>query len=276
MRKILVGLALTTGVALIAAPAAQAAPKADPVKSLKAQYVPGKGVKTSSTIRMSISGDPVITARESGVTAFGKSGVTATDRTTKFHLDPVIVAALEDEEDGQSLKDLVRTPTRVISVKQWSYLSGGLVASTLPEGKTWVRTPNAGDSLGGPKVDLFASGTLKTLLASASSYRNGVAKGTIKVSQLPGRPFGAKAGQKVSWTLWIDAKGLVSRFATKLSVPVGRGETMDFTADERFTGWGSKVTVTAPPAADWIDSKDLDQELPDVPGMPDALTEAAG
>ncbi|MGW5680698.1 hypothetical protein [Nonomuraea sp. NPDC003754] len=278
MKRTIVGLALATGVALITAvPAQAAAPKADPVKALKAQFVPGKGVKTTATLRMSISGDPVITARETGALAWSRSGVAASDKTVKFSLDPVVVSALEEgDEDGAALKDLVRTPTRQINIKNWSYLSGGLVAGSLPEGKTWVRGPRTdAASLGGPSVDLFSPGTLKTLLSSASSVKNGLAKGTIKAGKLPSRPLGFKASQKVTWALWFDSKGLVSRFTTKISLPMGRGETIDFTADSRYTGWGSTVKVTEPAAESWVDAKDLDKELPNVPGMPESLTEAS-
>ncbi|MEU7896757.1 hypothetical protein AB0B45_28345 [Nonomuraea sp. NPDC049152] len=274
MKRTIIGLALTTGVALITAvPAQAAAPKADPVKALKSQYVAGKGVKTSSTIRMSISGDPIITTRESGVSEFGTSGVAASDKTMKFSISPIVASALDDEEEGQALKDLVRTPTRQIDIKRWSYLSGGLVAGSLPEGKTWVRGPRVNASPLGPEVDLFTPGTLKALLASASSVKNGVAKGTIKVGHLPSRPAGFKASQKLTWALWFDGKGLVSRFTTKISLPAGRGEKLDFTADSRFSGWGSKVKVTEPAAETWVDAKDLDKGIPTVPGMPEALTE---
>ncbi|WP_431893890.1 hypothetical protein [Nonomuraea sp. bgisy101] len=275
MKRTIIGLALTTGVALIAAaPAQAAAPKADPVKTLKAQFVAGKGVKTSATVRMSISGDPILTASESGVSEFGASGVAASDKTVKFRIDPILVAALDDEKESQALKELVRTPTRQINIKRWSYLSGGLVASSLPEGKTWVRGPRVEASPAGAEVDLFSPGTLKTLLASASSFKNGVAKGTIKVGRLPGKPLAFRAGQKLTWMLQFDGKGLVSRFTTKVSLPAGKGETLDFTTDSRFTGWGSTVKVTEPPAESWVDSKDLGKELPTVPGMPEMLTEA--
>ncbi|GAA2390903.1 hypothetical protein [Nonomuraea africana] len=277
MKRIIIGLALTTGVALVGAAPAQAAPKADPVKALKAQFTPGKGVTFSSVVRMGGSGETLITTRENGTIGFDKSGPAASDITFKMQLDPTLKALLE-EEDQASFAVLAK-PTRTISVKGKTYVSGSMVAQVLPEGKTWVRYTGAASTNRGEGafLDVFEPATLKTLVAGASSYRNGVAKGTISTAKLRsvsrtfrsgGDSIGAK---KITWALWINAKGQVTRVSAKMAVPM-RGVTLEMTQDSRFSGWGAKVAISAPPSAQVVDSKDLGEDAP-TPGLPDVLNE---
>ncbi|MFE3447568.1 hypothetical protein ACFXJ8_01425 [Nonomuraea sp. NPDC059194] len=278
MKRTIIGLALTTGVALITAvPAQAAAPKADPVKALKAQFVSGKGVTFSSIVRMGGSGETLITTRENGKIGFDRSGPAASDSSFKVQIDPTLKSLLDDET--RTMYAALAKPTRAISVKGKTYLSGSMVADVLPDGKTWVRYPGAttANSGDGTFVNIFEPATLKTLLAGASSYRNGVAKGTISAAKLRSVSRTFRAGgnvidaKKITWALWINSKGLVTRVSAKMAVPM-RGVTLEMSQESRFSGWGAKVSIVAPPSAQVVDAKELGEDAP-TPGIPDVLTE---
>ncbi|GGK56030.1 hypothetical protein Ppa06_10990 [Planomonospora parontospora subsp. parontospora] len=76
------------------------------------------------------------------------------------------------------------------------------------------------------------------------------------------KPTGESAKAELSWRLWLDGKGLPRRAAVSETLAVGKS-SLTTTSDTRFSGWGSKVTVTAPPADQVIDEKDLPSDAPD-------------
>ncbi|GAA4225158.1 hypothetical protein FHR32_003320 [Streptosporangium album] len=112
---------------------------------------------------------------------------------------------------------------------------------------------------GDSTVDLFESGTLRALLATASSIGPRAAKGTIYTSKIPGRPFGGRPGrgEKVAWALWFDAKGRVTRLTTTTSQRTNDNYELGLSSDLRFTGWGAQVTIEPPPEDLVIEAEDL-------------------
>ncbi|GGL28781.1 hypothetical protein [Planomonospora parontospora] len=111
----------------------------------------------------------------------------------------------------------------------------------------------------------FEPGALKALLATASSAGPRSAKGTIYSAKIPGWPFGVpmsrgEKGEKVAWALWFDDRGRVTRLTTKVSQRTNDDYVLGLSSDLRFTGWGSRVTVEAPPEESVIEVEDLPQE----------------
>ncbi|MGV9307942.1 MULTISPECIES: hypothetical protein [unclassified Nonomuraea] len=257
MKRIIVGLALTTGAALVAAPPAQAAPKADPVKALQAQVAPGKGVNVSLITRIALDGKRLATIRTERVAGFRKGWQVDTDETTSVYAP----------DSAESLQADFRFPTLVIRAKGVSYTSGGELIGMLPLDKKWVRDIPGESRPADLTVDLFQPGALKALLATASSVSSRSAEGAIDIRKIPGRPFGSRNGVKIAWALWFDDKGRVTRLTTMLADQRLSDRRLDVSADVRFTGWGAKVTVEPPPA-------DLVTRSEDVPALEESLEPA--
>lgn len=282
MRRTIAALTGATVAALLAptlmtvAPAsAQAAPsvKADPVSALKRQFKAHRGVKLAENTKIIGEGKKyrAIFTRRAGVLEFGRSGLVASDLTTKFTLP---------SEDGE-LKGLF-APSRTVSVKGVSYTSGGTFSDSMPEGKKWLRTP--GDT--GPLVSAVQQiistvepGTLKATLAHTGARRPGgtwdgtrttVHSGTITLGELfkaspsvramlGGKPSGRSATLPVSWKIYIGSDQLVRRVVTSYTESTrGLNSTeLTYVNDTRYTGWGTRVTVKAPPAGQVADFDEL-------------------
>ncbi|MEW9546864.1 hypothetical protein [Nonomuraea sp. NPDC050783] len=251
MKRILAGLAMACAATLVAgAPAAQAAP-VEPVKALQKQYVPGHGVRFTEVSRTTVNGKTAGTERTSGRLAFGAKGIVASDVSTKGRR-------------GSSL-----TPGRMIVVGGHSYAQGGIYSENLPEGKKWVRYPDAmaGTTLNQP-LDIFEPKVLKALVSKAKSFKGGTYKGEITYKEIA-KLYGSKLKGSISkirigYALGVNSKGLVSRLQTTWTLDFGLlGKTTGST-ETRYTGWGSRVTIKAPSKSVWIDAKDL-EEGSDVP-----------
>ncbi|MEU4326412.1 hypothetical protein [Nonomuraea dietziae] len=275
MRRLIAAAALTVSVVAVATPAfahtapASAAPK-NPVEALKKQFVAGHGVRISETSTMTTDGKssgPV--GRMTGVLEFGKSGVVSSDLTRRSKG----VTVKPDDEFAALF-----SPTRYVSVKGQTYAKGGIYATDLPEGKKWVRVPGTPEaSLSGSQmINIFDTTVLKTVLKGAKSVRGGVYKGAITLSDLSkasgGSAVKGKFGKiKIAYAVTLNAKQLVTRVTSEAKMDFGLLGVMSMTADTRFTAWGSKVSIVAPPEDEVIDAADLDSEVPDLPSV---LTEA--
>ncbi|MFE3450497.1 hypothetical protein ACFXJ8_16340 [Nonomuraea sp. NPDC059194] len=266
MRRIIAGLAAGL-VVLAPLPAQAAAPdpakkpaavktpvkKFDPVKALRAQVVPGRGVNVSVVTRMLSDGKQFATFRTSRVVGFRKGGQVDTDDSTTVY-SPLAI----DPHDPE-----LRFPTLLIKAKGVSYTSGGALIGSLPLDKKWVRDRGYQPTPADLMVDLFRPGTLRALLATASSTGPHSAKGTIDSSKIFGSRSGGR-GEKVSWALWFDAKGRVARLTTRFSTRITRDFRLGLSTEARFTGWGARVTVEPPPADLVIERGDLPElELSD-------------
>ncbi|MEV7005629.1 hypothetical protein [Streptosporangium sp. NPDC051022] len=256
--------------ALVTTPAT-AAPRTapDPVKAVKHQFRPGHGVRITDSGHASLGKQRAI-FRGKGVLQFGGSGVVAADLTERVTTQP-------PPKDGVAVFS-----QRDIIVNGKGYTSGGVYADRLPEGKTWVRSNFATIGSGGTEqyVNVFDPDILRLLTREANrtasgaggfQYRGATTGAELyKASRiLRGQPGGGADGEertKIKWRLQLDGRGLPSRLVTESSTEFFGQGAMKLTVDTRYTGWGSKVAITAPPADQVADFKDLDSELePETP-----------
>ncbi|NRQ37937.1 hypothetical protein HII36_39825 [Nonomuraea sp. NN258] len=267
MKRIIAGLALATSVALVtsAAPAsatpAPAAPK-DPVAAVKKQLVPGKGVKFTERTTIIDGDERSVFVRRSGMLRFSRSGIAASDITAKSNLK-----ASEMDEDAPDMLKAMAKPERTIKIGNTAYVSGGILSASMPEGSTWFKMPKGphGGMLGmyGQPVNIAEPATLKALLQTGKPTRDGYS-GKITVgalykvspwyrsmSILMIKPSVKQAKNPISWRLSVNAKGLpirlVTTFASNALGP-SAGDGTDRSVDTRYTGWGGKITIKAPPA----------------------------
>ncbi|MFI9589536.1 hypothetical protein [Nonomuraea sp. NPDC052265] len=260
MKRIIAGLALASAAALVAATPAQAAP-VDPAKALKKQYVAGHGVRFTETSRTSLDGKSTGATRMTGVFEFGGSGIIASDlrnRSTGKNSD--VFASL--------------MPSRMITVGKHVYAQGGLYSEGLPEGKKWVRYPDTGlrTSSYNQMLDVFEPKVLNALVSHAKSTKGGIYRGSLTVKELGkiyGQPVDKKVAKvEVSYLLALNSKGLVTRVVSDWTLDYGILGASHNTTETRFTGWGSKVKVKAPPADQVADITELgdDSTVPqDIP-----------
>ncbi|MFF5210806.1 hypothetical protein [Streptosporangium sp. NPDC000396] len=280
MRRMIATLTGAAAAALIvpalvtAAPASAQSAPADPVSALKGQLKAHHGVKLAESSKLIGDGknQRAIFSRRNGVLEFGKPGVVASDLTSTFSLPGA----------EKELKDLF-APSRTITVKDTSYTSGGFYGDALPEGRKWVRTPSDLTTAGNPgqqMVNPLEPGTLKAVLAHTTAKRPGgtwdgvktvVHSGTItlgelyKVSPTVRAALGAKPSAKsaplpVNWQFYIGSDQLVRRAVSSYTQSLRGLVSVDITYlnDSRYTSWGVKSAIKAPPASQVADIKDLD------------------
>lgn len=264
MKRIIAGLAIATAATLVTVAPAQAAP-VNPVKTLKKHFVPGHGVRISETTRNYVDGKETAVTRTTGAFAFGRSGVVASDLTTRFK------APKGAKDPASSLASALRS-SRTISVGGHVYAQGGVFSESLPEGKKWVRYPGDRTGSADQLIDALNPKVLALALANAKPVK-GDYRGTITYKELaklyklkaPGR-IGAIT---IKYLLDTDAKGQVARVVSEWTLDFGLLGTSRSVTETRYTGWGSKVTIKAPAKSQWVDVADLlaeDAELPkDIP-----------
>lgn len=254
MKRIIAGLALGASTLVTVAPA-QAAP-INPVKALEKQLSPGHGVRFSMSTRTLTK--PSAIFRASGTLEFGKSGIIATDQSTRFHRAKGMKQSAWDEYASL-------TPKRELGHGGYLYSRGGDLDARLPKNKKWIRY-GPGYSASGPEVvDIFRVKQLKGLVADAK-YVEGAYRGSTTWTEL--RELNGEEGidgdvgkTTIDYLLDTDSKGLVHRLVSKWTIRVGGGRPDVILTETRFTDWGTKVAIKAPPESEWIDAKDL----PDTP-----------
>ncbi|WP_219462526.1 hypothetical protein [Nonomuraea rhizosphaerae] len=281
MKRIITGLALATAATLVAAAPAQAAPRTDPLTAVKKQFVAGKGVRFSERSNLGNGKVNVVFVRRTGAYQFSGSGVAASDATSKFN--PAILAVAEESEEDSEVVKVLKTPERIVSVRGTTYASGGLFSQLLPEGKTWYklgRIPFSGyTGIYGQPLNITEPATLRALLKGAKPVSGGYA-GKITVGSLRkispslrgnmmlGLPSKKTAKVALSWKLTVNAKGLPTRLVTKYPLDaIEPGLKATISVDTRFTGWGTRVSIAAPPA-DQVTSELKDSEGTDENGLP--------
>lgn len=257
MKRIVAGLALASSAAFVTAAPAQAAP-ADPVKALKKQYVTGHGVRISESARTAAGSTGAVSITTNGTIGFGKSGIVAMDLRTGV------------KGAGTSLG----APPRMVTVGNYTYAKGGLFSDELPDGKKWVRYPNqTGGRAGSQPLDIFRPKVLKALVTGAKSFKGGSYRGTVTFGRL-GKLYGEKVDKRlgkvaISYVLDVNSKGLVTRVRSEYKLDFGILGKTTSAVNTRYTGWGSKVTIKAPPADEVIAVSELSTES-DVPqSIPD-------
>lgn len=247
-------LAVPTLVTAAAAPAVATAAPRDPVAAVRQQIAKKGGVRFSENVRATFMRRTLAGFRRSGVLRFGPRGVAAYDVKTTS----------KDPKIGSS---------RLVGVGRHSYVQGSGI-DDLPEGKKWVRLGFVNPG-GGTFLDITNPKVLKTILASTKSRVPGGSRTTVyrgvttlqrlaKVSEdarVLVKTLKSKKPVPLRWGLWVGANRLPQRFTSSLVILSTRelGDAL-LTSDVRLTGWGTRLTVKAPPAAQVIDLKDLNDE----------------
>jgi hypothetical protein len=282
MRRMIATLTGATAAALIVPALATATPvnaqtvqatQADPASALKSQFRAHHGVKLAENTKI-IGEDGkgrTIFTRRNGVLEFGASGMVASDLTTQFTL-PV---------DSGELKGLF-IPSRTLSVKGASYTSGGVFADSMPEGKKWLRTKNDAVSLVSPfqqMINIVEPATLKSTLTHTAAKRPGgtwdgtrttVHSGTITLAELyrisPSvrtmlrkKPSGRSATLPVTWKIYLGSDQLVRRVVSSYTESSrGLNSTeLTYVNDTRYSDWGVKSAIKAPPAGQVADFDEI-------------------
>lgn len=286
MRRIIATLA-SVGTAALLAPAlaapaqAQAQPRpADPVSALTKQFKVKRGVHVTSAGKVAIAGTTAFKLRAEGDVQFGRSGVAASDITTKNDFGSLF----EDEESLQGLNE----PTRTITVGRTAYVSGGIYDDLMPAGKSWLRVPGTNSPSafgGGTFIDAFDARNLRAVLATTKAKGNGgtvdgtrttLYRGSITLKQLAasspqlkkqlGNMDASYGKTVVNWKLWVGADQLIRRVTSSATYTMkSKKMSIAMTSDTKFTKWGSKVSITAPPASEVATTADIDGSMPEVP-----------
>ncbi len=262
MKRIIAGLALGAAATLVTVAPAQAAP-VNPVKAVNKQFSPGHGVRISETNRTFKDGKAGIITRITGSLEFGESGVVASDLSKRFK-----PAKGMDKSEAKLFATL--GPTRILSLGGYSYAQGGVYGTNLPEDRKWVRFPAESGSGVSQMIDIFDAKLLKTLVAKAKHVK-GDYRGAISLKELAGLTSGEKvdghlAKIQVKYLLDTDSRGLVSRVVSEWTMDFGVLGTSKSVTESRFTGWGAKIKIKAPPESQWVDFEDLDADaLQDMP-----------
>ncbi|MFF0574012.1 hypothetical protein [Streptosporangium saharense] len=288
MKRYIAGLACAaTAVVSVPALASTAHAKAaDPVAALKAKLVSGQGVNFVDRTKIYAKDQKSqVGADRKGVLQFGPSGVVASDQTGKLRIDKETLKAIEefsssDEAEEGSAEDFANKlfrglvkPERVVRVGNTSYVSGGAFGEFLPEGKTWLRFPQATLGFIGSvtqPVNAAEPTTLKALLAHATTKRVGFYSGKITWGELAKVSpwFRAslsealpKSASKtvVNWKLYVGADQLPKRLTT--SYVLNTRTTTVY--DTVYSGWGTKVSVKAPAPETVAKINELQLEKPE-------------
>ncbi|WP_285702509.1 hypothetical protein [Microtetraspora sp. NBRC 16547] len=268
---------------VIAAPAqaqAQARPT-DPVTALTKQFQVKRGVHATSAAKINIGGSVAFKVRSEGDLQFGRSGVVASDITTKNDFGDLF-------EEDESLKG-INKPTRTITINKTAYVSGGIYDELIPSGKSWLRAPGSSPTSfgGGQFIDVFDTSSLRAVLATTKAKGNGgtvdgtrttVYRGAITLKQLSAsspamkqqlKGMDAKTGKTVlNWKLWVGSDQLIRRVTAAATFTIKSKKMsidMDMTSDTKFTKWGSKVSITAPPASEVATASEIEGPMPEMP-----------
>ncbi|PZG08325.1 hypothetical protein [Nonomuraea aridisoli] len=267
MKRTIVGAAVVAGLVQLNATPAQAAPKIDPVKALKAELVRGQAVNIVATVKADYGRGVSLTSGMDGTIGFGPRGEIASDLSQTLSYSKEAVRSAKKLGLGDDV-ELQQTPVRTISSAGDDYVSGPVVDEALPQGTSWVRYRGTDLPTSNMLLEVLEPATLKTLLTSRTSYRDGILKGTVKTDKLAkvSRSFASRFGNlpkaaKVSYTLWLNGDGLVQRVAAKAVLPTGDG-SLRVESDTRYSDWGREATILLPLEGDVIDRSRLDDKAP--------------
>ncbi|TMS00717.1 hypothetical protein [Nonomuraea basaltis] len=276
MKRTVVGVAMIAGMVQLTATPAQAAPKIDPVKVLKAELAPGKAVNVQATAKVTYGRGMSAASALEGTIGFGTRGPIAADLAQTVQYSENLLRGLMKTfpEETEALQE---GPTRMISSGHVSYVSGPVVDDALPKDTSWVRYRDADMPASNLLLEILEPATLKTLLAHRTSSRDGVVKGSIKATKLAAvsTSFASRIGMrsksgrdgKISYTLWLGPNGLVERLSAKAVLPFSKS-SIQIESETRYSDWGRQVTVLLPLEGDVIDQTEVEDDVPaDVPGI---------
>ncbi|MFG1946391.1 hypothetical protein [Nonomuraea sp. NPDC048826] len=262
MKRVIAALAgpvaLMAAALLTAAPAHASAP-ADPVKVLQKRLAKGTGLKfTDATSYIDMSGKTTF-LRRSGKLLLDKKGVAAADLSASY-----------TDHQGSVFNSLSHQlgEERVIYVGKKVYLKSD--RWTLKGGKTWMglrRTPFFG--MTGSYAQTINAAEPATLKALISSGKKSGRTYTGKISESKlwkispwfrlNTLVAPKKPATLEYRLTLGANNLPQKLvATHLASEhwveslVGDDK---ISVETRYTGWGSKVRITAPPKSQVAEAK---------------------
>ncbi|MEU8247076.1 hypothetical protein [Nonomuraea sp. NPDC048916] len=281
MRRWIAG-ALAVSALTIGTPAFAQVKPMDPVGALSKQFVAGQGVKLTEKTRTWVGKDEYIGAVRQGLIGFDAKGVTAVENTRT----PVLTTKLRKEmeefaaksEDAADSFDLLTERLYLISKGERLYVNGGVFSDLLPEGKSWVGMPGHPYSAahGDQLVNVFEPATLRHLLATAKSRRGDQYRGSTTFAELykvspsfreqgGAAPRGAVGRTVVSWRITLDTRKLVKRVAVSWTMPVTKKISLRGETETRYSDWGIPVNITAPPADQVADIKEVSDKALEPP-----------
>ncbi|MGV9596417.1 hypothetical protein ACWDR1_07115 [Streptosporangium sandarakinum] len=260
MKRVVTGVLVTAVAALGTAAPARAAAHAlaaqnDPVKALKSQFAPGKGVKFTDLTTMIEDGKGEPYLKRSGSFQFGRAGIVASDISS----DRAVPL-----EDPTANPNGVFGPARTIRVGAISYARGGSYSDKMPSGKSWYKDKSGmtGDVSGwfSQLVNVAEPQTLATLLKGAKKSGRGYSGTTTfgrlaKVSPWFRATLPLRSSDKtvVTFKLTLGRHDLPQRLTTSFSAggifDTPYWESRTISVETRYTGWGSRVSIKAPPAS---------------------------
>ncbi|MFF4625222.1 hypothetical protein [Nonomuraea jabiensis] len=276
MKRAIIGVAVVAGVVQLTAAPAQAAPKTDPVKALKAELAAGRAVNVQSTAKVTYTRSLVVTSGLEGTIGFDRRGAAASDVAQTLQYSKALLRSVKKSKP-EEVEALQQGPIRMISTRDVSYVSGPIVDPALPQGTSWVRYGGAGLPPGNLVLNVLEPATLKTLLSHRASWRDGVLKGSIKATKLAAvspsfvSRFGTRSRSgrdgKITYTLRFGRGGLVERLSAKAVLPYGDG-SMTVESSTRYSDWGREATVLLPLQGDVLDRDQLGDKVPaEAPGI---------
>nr|WP_062334634.1 hypothetical protein [Herbidospora sakaeratensis] len=247
-------VAMLAGAVAVPAPAIGKAAPPDPVRAVQKQLRHGHGVRLSELIVSSYRNKPF--GRTRSQVQLSPSGPVAYDSFTHYLVLSDLIPDAPETAMHNSLAEMDWDDiTHVGGVTYLHALPG-----YLPDGKAWIRLkPDRfyDDAFSSQPIDVFDARMLRTVLrgVTGKAVSGGYAyQGVVTHGQL-GTAKGRWAKNKISWRLWTDAKGLPTRLRTTIIAPGDLDS--DTTLDTRFRDWGFPLVVTAPPADQVIDERDL-------------------
>jgi hypothetical protein len=234
---------LITAVLIVSVPTGVSAAErpADPVAALKAQLVAGHGVKVVERRWTYIDHklSPTVDWIE-GVLQFNRTGVAGYDVRVK-----------SGPKNGR---------IRSLAIGPYTYQSGGSIARSLPEGKTWRRTPSRPGKRSPflTQMMIVEPATMKAVLATTTQRNGGVYRGAITLGALyavspsyhadvANKPDARESELTINWLLGTNSKGLPTYLVTKLADPDNSLGYLDRNSEVLFTFWGKKVNLVPPP-----------------------------
>ncbi|PZG41315.1 hypothetical protein C1I98_21455 [Spongiactinospora gelatinilytica] len=261
---------------------------ATPGDALKKQFRNNHGVSYTESSQTTLDGKRLVGTKVKATYQFGGSGIVASDATYRQIWDKKMLDSFkkdaEHDYSGEQEIDFVKlftAPYRVITLPKASYISHPAITEHLPQGKSWVPVKGKDaikpTDMNSQAINVFEPKTLTAITASAKAKGNGgkvdgasttVYRGTITVAELyklspsyraqsVNRPKGKEAKVKIDWKLWLDAKNLPRRVTTSVEQEFMKAEYRAV-IDSRYSSWGAKVTIKAPPADQVASPEDLD------------------
>ncbi len=167
---------------------------------------------------------------------------------------------------------------RVIRVGKDVYNDRGQYRGPVPDGKKWIRrdlsaglTRYMAPTASLQPFNVYDPSILKAVLkrSTTTPVSGGfLYRGTISYKELSkvskgAAPVDKKGKGTISWRLWADRGGLLTRLYTTDALGAGKDSLLG--VDTRYTDWGFRLVIAAPPADEVIDEKDLGGDVPEPP-----------